>query len=91
MCVVMGLLDGLTVPFALTAGLWSLGDSRLVVLGVIAELIAGAISMGIGGSLASQPNGITTDTNGSRLLPALRAAATERSDAKSLKSSARSV
>lgn len=51
---VIGLSDGLTVPFALAAGLSSLGDSRLVVLGGIAELIAGAISMGIGGFLASQ-------------------------------------
>jgi len=45
---VIGLSDGLTVPFALTAGLASLGNSRVVVLGGIAELIAGAISMGIG-------------------------------------------
>ncbi|KAJ7216379.1 VIT family-domain-containing protein [Mycena pura] len=52
--VVIGLSDGLTVPFALTAGLSSLGESRLVVLGGLAELIAGAISMGIGGFLASQ-------------------------------------
>ncbi|KAI6145262.1 Ccc1 family [Pisolithus tinctorius] len=52
--VVIGLSDGLTVPFALTAGLSSLGESRLVVLGGMAELIAGAISMGIGGFLASQ-------------------------------------
>ncbi|KAF8128672.1 Ccc1 family [Boletus edulis] len=52
--VVIGLSDGLTVPFALTAGLSSLGESRLVVLGGTAELIAGAISMGIGGFLASQ-------------------------------------
>jgi len=53
-CSVIGLSDGLTVPFALSAGLSSLGDSKLVVLGGIAELIAGAISMGIGGFLASQ-------------------------------------
>ncbi|THH04441.1 hypothetical protein EW146_g10174 [Bondarzewia mesenterica] len=52
--VVIGLSDGLTVPFALTAGLSSLGESKLVVLGGIAELIAGALSMGIGGFLASQ-------------------------------------
>ncbi|OCH90475.1 membrane fraction protein [Obba rivulosa] len=52
--VVIGLSDGLTVPFALTAGLSSLGESRLVILGGVAELIAGAISMGIGGFLASQ-------------------------------------
>ncbi|KIY70251.1 DUF125-domain-containing protein [Cylindrobasidium torrendii FP15055 ss-10] len=52
--VIIGLSDGLTVPFALTAGLSSLGESKLVVLGGVAELIAGAISMGIGGFLASQ-------------------------------------
>ncbi|KAI0657531.1 DUF125-domain-containing protein [Cubamyces menziesii] len=52
--VVIGLSDGLTVPFALTAGLSSLGESKLVILGGIAELIAGAISMGIGGFLATQ-------------------------------------
>jgi len=52
--VVIGLSDGLTVPFALAAGLSSLGESKLVVLGGVAELIAGAISMGIGGFLASQ-------------------------------------
>ncbi|TFK52950.1 DUF125-domain-containing protein [Heliocybe sulcata] len=55
--VVIGLSDGLTVPFALTAGLSSLGNSRVVVLGGVAELIAGAISMGIGGFLASQAEG----------------------------------
>lgn len=52
--VVIGLSDGLTVPFALTAGLSSLGESKLVIVGGVAELIAGAISMGIGGFLASQ-------------------------------------
>ncbi|KDQ56772.1 hypothetical protein JAAARDRAFT_207842 [Jaapia argillacea MUCL 33604] len=52
--IVIGLSDGLTVPFALTAGLAGLGSSRVVILGGIAELIAGAISMGIGGFLASQ-------------------------------------
>lgn len=52
--IVIGLSDGLTVPFALTAGLSSLGQSRFVVMGGLAELIAGAISMGIGGFLASQ-------------------------------------
>ncbi|KAG7095557.1 hypothetical protein E1B28_006295 [Marasmius oreades] len=52
--VIIGLSDGLTVPFALAAGLSSLGTSRIVVLGGVAELIAGAISMGIGGFLGSQ-------------------------------------
>ncbi|THU93177.1 hypothetical protein K435DRAFT_840370 [Dendrothele bispora CBS 962.96] len=53
--VIIGLLDGLTVPFAPTAGLSSLSTSCVVVLARgVAELIAGAISMAIGGFLASQ-------------------------------------
>jgi len=51
---IIGLSDGLTVPFALTAGLSSLGDTRLVVLGGLAELIAGAISMGLGGLMGAK-------------------------------------
>ncbi|MCJ1368613.1 hypothetical protein MMC16_007757 [Acarospora aff. strigata] len=51
---VLGLSDGLTVPFALTAGLAFLGDTRLVVLGGLAELIAGAISMGLGGYIGTK-------------------------------------
>lgn len=47
----IGLSDGLTVPFALTAGLSALGDTKLVIYGGLAELIAGAISMGLGGYL----------------------------------------
>ncbi|CAG8473497.1 11768_t:CDS:2 [Acaulospora morrowiae] len=52
--IVMGLSDGLTVPFALAAGLSSLGNSRLVIMGGLAELISGAISMGLGGYLAAR-------------------------------------
>lgn len=52
--VIIGLSDGLTVPFGLTAGLSSLGSSKLVVVAGLAELISGAISMGIGGYLASE-------------------------------------
>ncbi|KAH8896164.1 vacuolar iron transporter [Thozetella sp. PMI_491] len=51
--IIIGFSDGLTVPFALTAGLSSLGDSHLVVIGGLAELFSGAISMGIGGYLAA--------------------------------------
>lgn len=50
--IIIGLSDGLTVPFALTAGLSSLGDSKLVITGGMAELVSGAISMGLGGYLA---------------------------------------
>lgn len=54
---VIGLSDGLTVPFALTAGLSSLGDSKLVITGGFAELISGAISMGLGGYLGAKSEG----------------------------------
>lgn len=50
---IIGFADGLTVPFALTAGLSSLGSSKLVIIGGLAELFAGAISMGLGAYLAS--------------------------------------
>ncbi|KAM0717502.1 hypothetical protein Q7P37_007354 [Cladosporium fusiforme] len=50
----LGLSDGLTVPFALTAGLSALGDTQLVINGGLAELTAGAISMGLGGFLAAR-------------------------------------
>ncbi|KAK4943212.1 Protein ccc1 [Elasticomyces elasticus] len=51
---ILGLSDGLTVPFALTAGLTALGDTRLVILGGLAELVAGAISMGLGGYVGAK-------------------------------------
>lgn len=50
---IIGFADGITVPFALTAGLSSLGNSKLVVIGGLAELFAGAISMGLGAWLAA--------------------------------------
>lgn len=51
---IIGLSDGLTVPFALTAGLSTLEDTKVVVFGGLAELIAGAISMGLGGYLGAK-------------------------------------
>ena len=50
----LGLSDGLTVPFALTAGLSALGDTRVVIFGGLAELVAGAISMGVAGYLGAK-------------------------------------
>lgn len=50
----IGLSDGLTVPFALTAGLSALGDTNVVIYGGLAELIAGGISMGLGGYLGAR-------------------------------------
>ncbi|EDO16624.1 hypothetical protein Kpol_529p4 [Vanderwaltozyma polyspora DSM 70294] len=52
--LIIGLSDGLTVPFALTAGLSSLGDAKLVITGGFAELISGTISMGLGGYLGAK-------------------------------------
>ncbi|KAL8810326.1 MAG: hypothetical protein Q9200_002663 [Gallowayella weberi] len=51
---IIGLADGMTVPFALTAGLSSLGSTRIVQLGGVAELVAGMISMGVGGALGAK-------------------------------------
>ncbi|KAL7914406.1 CCC1 protein [Trichoderma velutinum] len=51
---IIGLSDGLTVPFALTAGLSALGNSKTVIYGGLAELIAGSISMGLGGYLGAK-------------------------------------
>ncbi|KAK9358858.1 VIT family-domain-containing protein [Lipomyces starkeyi] len=51
---IIGLSDGMTVPFALTAGLSTLEDTKVVVFGGLAELIAGAISMGLGGYLGAK-------------------------------------
>lgn len=53
--VVIGMSDGLTVPFALAAGLSGVIDkSSIVVLAGIAEIAAGSIAMGLGGYLAGK-------------------------------------
>ena len=53
--VVLGTADGLTVPFALAAGLSGAQvASRIVVAAGLAEIVAGAIAMGLGGYLAAQ-------------------------------------
>jgi len=54
--VVIGMSDGLTVPFALAAGLTgtAIATSRLVVVAGLAEIAAGSIAMGLGGYLAAR-------------------------------------
>lgn len=53
--IVIGMSDGLTVPFALAAGLsGSLASSGLVVTAGMAEIAAGSIAMGLGGFLAAK-------------------------------------
>ena len=53
--VVIGMSDGLTVPFALAAGIsGAVDNSRLVVVAGMAEIAAGSIAMGLGGYLAAR-------------------------------------
>jgi VIT1/CCC1 family predicted Fe2+/Mn2+ transporter len=53
--IVIGLSDGLTVPFALAAGLsGAVSNGHLVVLAGLAEIAAGSIAMGLGGYLAAR-------------------------------------
>jgi len=53
--VVIGMSDGLTVPFALAAGLTgAISATRLIVTAGLAEIAAGSIAMGLGGYLAAR-------------------------------------
>jgi hypothetical protein len=53
--VVIGMADGLTVPFALAAGLsGAVASGHLIVTAGMAEIAAGAIAMGLGGFLAAR-------------------------------------
>ena len=53
--IVIGMADGLTVPFALAAGLSGAVDSTHIVLTAgIAEIAAGSIAMGLGGYLSGR-------------------------------------
>ena len=53
--VVIGMADGLTVPFALAAGLSGAIDSTsIIVTAGLAEIVAGSIAMGLGGYLAGR-------------------------------------
>ena len=53
--IVIGMSDGLTVPFALAAGLsGAVSSSTIIVIAGIAEICAGSIAMGLGGYLAGK-------------------------------------
>jgi len=53
--IVIGMSDGLTVPFALAAGLSGVvGTTGVIVIAGLAEISAGAIAMGLGGYLAAR-------------------------------------
>jgi VIT1/CCC1 family predicted Fe2+/Mn2+ transporter len=53
--VVIGMSDGLTVPFALAAGLTgAIAQTNLIITAGLAEIAAGSIAMGLGGYLAAR-------------------------------------
>jgi vacuolar iron transporter family protein len=53
--LVIGMSDGLTVPFALAAGIsGAVSSSHIVVVAGLAEIVAGSIAMGLGGYLAAK-------------------------------------
>ncbi|KIA96160.1 iron transporter [Pedobacter kyungheensis] len=53
--IVIGMSDGLTVPFALAAGLSAaVSSNKVIITAGIAEIIAGCIAMGLGGYLAGK-------------------------------------
>lgn len=53
--VVIGMADGLTVPFALAAGLsGAVSSNGIIITAGIAEVVAGSIAMGLGGYLAGR-------------------------------------
>jgi VIT1/CCC1 family predicted Fe2+/Mn2+ transporter len=53
--IVIGMSDGLTVPFALAAGLsGAVNSTRIVITAGLAEIAAGSIAMGLGGYLAAR-------------------------------------
>src|SRR5258708_18191979 len=53
--IVIGMSDGLTVPFALAAGLTgAINSAGIIVTAGLAEIAAGSIAMGLGGYFAAQ-------------------------------------
>lgn len=53
--IVIGMSDGLTVPFALAAGLTGVvATSHIIITAGLAEVAAGSIAMGLGGFLAAR-------------------------------------
>jgi len=53
--IVIGMSDGLTVPFALAAGLsGAISSTNLIIIAGLAEIAAGSIAMGLGGYLAGK-------------------------------------
>ncbi len=65
--IVIGMSDGLTVPFALAAGIsGAIAETHLVVTAGFAEIAAGSIAMGLGGYLAAKSDAEHFETESSR-------------------------
>ena len=59
--IVIGMADGLTVPFALAAGLsGAIDHAGIIVTAGLAEIAAGSIAMGLGGYMAAKATPSTT-------------------------------
>ncbi|KAK4208183.1 VIT family-domain-containing protein [Rhypophila decipiens] len=85
--VTIGFADGLTVPFALTAGLSWLGSSHMVITAGFAEICAGCVSMGIGGYLAADGERKAEAREAAKEAAAEEAARERRASTSSLSSS----
>ncbi len=65
--IVIGMADGLTVPFALAAGLsGAIDNTGIVVTAGLAEIAAGSIAMGLGGYLAAKSDAEHYDSEKAR-------------------------
>jgi vacuolar iron transporter family protein len=65
--IVIGMSDGLTVPFALAAGLsGAVADPHVIVTAGLAEIAAGSIAMGLGGYLAARSDAEHYDSERAR-------------------------
>jgi VIT1/CCC1 family predicted Fe2+/Mn2+ transporter len=66
--IVIGMSDGLTVPFALAAGISGVAgaQTKIVVFAGLAEIAAGSIAMGLGGYLAARTDAEHYDTEKQR-------------------------
>jgi vacuolar iron transporter family protein len=65
--IVIGMSDGLTVPFALAAGLsGATSQTSLIVTAGLAEIAAGSIAMGLGGYLAARSDAEHYDSERAR-------------------------
>jgi VIT1/CCC1 family predicted Fe2+/Mn2+ transporter len=65
--IVIGMADGLTVPFALAAGLAAaVSSTKVIVTAGLAEIVAGAIAMGLGGYLAARTDAEHYDSERAR-------------------------